>query len=45
MAAGQLMGHNKRAPHGAPDDAVDFVHGVAPAIFVANGGKFATICT
>jgi hypothetical protein len=29
------MGSNKRAAHGAPDDAVDFVHGVALDISIA----------
>ena len=34
LAFSALMGGNKRATHGAPDEVVGFVHGEAPARFV-----------
>jgi hypothetical protein len=35
VAVGEFMGDDECAADGAPDDAVDFVHGVAPIISIA----------
>jgi antitoxin VapB len=35
VAGGGFLGNHKGAAYGAPDDAVDFVHGVAPDISIA----------